>query len=57
MVLDLFSLADEGKTQVVSVLMGFNPVELARKNVIEHWHRSFYDIAEEMQKRANILNY
>jgi hypothetical protein len=51
----LFALADSGKAKVISVLMGFNPVELARKITIERWDKSFSDIALEMEKRSSIF--
>ncbi|XP_006626164.2 glucokinase regulatory protein isoform X1 [Lepisosteus oculatus] len=43
------------------VLVGFNPTNMARNEIIEGWHLTFYQVAERMQElqknyRAFILN-
>lgn len=45
----------------VPVVVGFNPVSMARKESIEGWHSSFFQVAERMQKlqetqKAFVLN-
>jgi len=41
-----------------SVLLGFNPPELARKLIIEHWDKTFFDIVQKIKDhpRCVLLN-
>lgn len=39
----------------IPVLLGFNPVNQARKNVIEGWNKSFFDVAKSLAGKKNIL--
>jgi hypothetical protein len=41
---------------VVKVLMGFNPVDCARANLLENWTRSFRDVAVELDNLSRHSN-
>ena len=39
----------------IPVLLGFNPVSQARRNVIEGWSKSFYDVACALQGKESMV--
>ena len=40
-------------TVFTPVLLGFNPLHQARKNVIEGWHKSFFDVASALKGKID----
>ena len=41
----------------IPVLLGFNPVNQARKNVIEGWSKSFFDVANALKGKKKCIVY
>ena len=41
------------RENTTTALLGFSPPELARRNPIEGWDKSFYDVVQAMLKRAS----
>jgi len=48
----------DNSNKFFSILLGFNPLELARKISIENWDKRFYDVVEKIKKHPKcvILN-
>ncbi|MCX7765145.1 MAG: hypothetical protein N2246_00340, partial [Candidatus Sumerlaeia bacterium] len=38
-----------------NILLGFNPIELARRTPIEKWDKTFYDVVQEIKDKPNCL--
>lgn len=43
------------QAEYFNILLGFNPIELARRTPIEKWDKTFYDVVQEIKDKPNCL--